>query len=311
MYYDLNVPWSPDSSELPRIAAFLHELGYNTIALTHTLEGQIPAKPINPIPTNPFPSLPFLRVLTRCTLILDDPSQMQKLGLLTPIYDIVAIRPTNEKLLLTTCSQLEHVDLISLDFGARLPFLLKYKVLGTAIARGLKFEVSYAGLATGDIAVRRNLIGNAVSLVRALRGAKGGGVVVSSEAKKAAAARAPMDVINIAGLWGYGGERGRNGIGGESRAVVVWAEMRRRSWRGVVDVVGLGEVPRVIEVVGGQKRKRNAEEEAAGKGPGNGGEKEEKGGKMQKQQEQRQGQEGKKKRKKGGGGVDSQDIPNT
>ncbi|KAF8424545.1 RNase P subunit p30-domain-containing protein, partial [Tirmania nivea] len=262
MYYDLNVPWSPNSSELPRIAAFLHELGYNTIALSHTLDGQIPAKPINPIPTNPFPSLPSLRVLTRCTLILDDPSQTQKLGLLTPIYDIVAIRPTNEKLLLSTCSQMEHVDLISLDFGTRLPFLLKHKVLGTAITRGLKFEVSYAGLATGDVGVRRNLIGNAVSLVRALKGAKGGGVVVSSEARKAAAVRAPMDIVNLGGLWGYGGERGRMGIGGESRAVVVWADMRRRSWRGVVDVLGLGEVPKVVEVAGRQKEKRKAEEEA-------------------------------------------------
>ena len=219
---------------------------------------------------------------------------MQKLGLLTPIYDIVAIRPTNEKLLLSTCSHLEHVDLISLDLGTRLPFLLKHKVLGTAVARGLKFEVSYAGLAMGDVAVRRNVIGNAVSLVRALRGAKGGGVVVSSEARKAAAVRAPMDVVNLGGLWGYGGERGRMGIGGESRAVVVWAEMRRRSWRGVVDVVGLGEVPRVVEE-GGQKGKRKAEEEVE-EGEGRDGGKEWKGGKQQKQQQPQEPQEPQKPR---------------
>lgn len=191
--------------------------------------------------------------------------------------------------------------------------MLKHKVLGTAVARGLKFEVSYAGLATGDVGVRRNLIGNAASLVRALRGAKGGGMVVSSEARKAAAVRAPMDVVNLGGLWGYGGQRGRMGIGGESRAVVVWAEMRRRSWRGVVDVVGLGEVPRVVEIAGGQKGKRKAEEEA---GEGKGGE----GGKMQKQQQQqpqdqRQGQGGGKKKKRkgrgGGSGGGSRDSPNT
>lgn len=180
--------------------------------------------------------------------------------------------------------------------------MLKHKVLGTALARGLKFEVCYSGLALGDAVARRNLIGNAVSLIRALRGAKKGGVVVASEAKKAAGVRAPMDVVNLGGLWGFGGERGRAGLGSEARAVVVHAQMRRRSWKSVVDVVSQGEVPRVIQKgqETGQNGKRKAEDETGIKGV----ETLEKGDGKQKQGlEQGLGQgRNKKKRRKGKGG---------
>lgn len=180
--------------------------------------------------------------------------------------------------------------------------MLKHKVLGTALARGLKFEVCYSGLALGDAAARRNLIGNAVSLIRALRGAKRGGVVVASEAKKAAGVRAPMDVVNLGGLWGYGGERGRAGLGSEARAVVVHAQMRRRSWKSVVDVVSQGEVPRVIQKEQGTEKngKRKAEDESGTRGV----ETLEKGDERQKQElEQGQGQgRNQKKRRKAKGG---------
>ncbi|KAI5780707.1 RNase P subunit p30-domain-containing protein [Peziza echinospora] len=304
MYYDLNVPWSPDNAELPRIAAFLYELGYNVIALTHTIDGKIPPNPTNPIPPNPFPDLPNLRVLTRCTLLLSDPAQTQKLALLTPLYDILCIRPTTEKLLLTACSALDHVDLISLDLSTRLPFHLKHKVLGTALARGLKFEVAYSAIAVGDAGTRRNVLANAAQLVRATRGKGGKGIVVSSGAGRAGGLRAPVDVVNLAGLWGMSGEKGREAVGMEARAVVVHAEMRRRSWRGIVDVVDGGEVVRVVggggEKVGG---KRKAEDGGKGGGEGGGGGGGGgKGGQQQQQREQQLGQGNKKARKKGKNG---------
>lgn len=170
--------------------------------------------------------------------------------------------------------------------------------------------MSYAALAVGDVAARRNILGNAVSLVRALRGAKGGGIVVTSGAGKTGAVRAPMDVVNLSGLWGYGGEKGRAGVGGEARAVVVAAEMRRRSWRGVVDVVGLGEVPRVVGGEKGGKRKAEEGREEEGEKGGAEGKEDQAGG-------QGQGQEqggNKKKRRKGkggaGGGQSAVDSPN-
>lgn len=43
MFYDLNIPYSPDDTALPRTLAFLKELGYTTVALNHTIAGKLPA----------------------------------------------------------------------------------------------------------------------------------------------------------------------------------------------------------------------------------------------------------------------------
>ena len=70
--------------------------------------------------------------------------------------------------------------------------------------------------------------------------------MISSEAKRALACRGPWDVINLASVWGLGQERGREAVGSEARSVVVQAEMKRRSFRGVVDILYGGEKPEGI-----------------------------------------------------------------
>src|SRR5690606_23791048 len=135
-----------------------------------------------------------------------------RIPLLTPLYDIVCVRPITEKLLLTAGSQLEHIDLISLDMAGRIPFHLKHKTVGTALARGLMFEISYSHVAVGDSATRRNVISNAMQLVRATRGRGGKGIIISSEAKKAVGLRSPIDVVNLATFWGLSGEKGREAV---------------------------------------------------------------------------------------------------
>lgn len=116
------------------------------------------------------------------------------------------------------------------------------KTLSLALQRGIKFELCYAPgvLAADGGASRRNLITNATQLIRATRGR---GLVISSETKKALACRGPMDVVNLAAVWGLGQERGMEAVGREARSVVVQAEMRRRSFRGVIDVIYGGERP--------------------------------------------------------------------
>ena len=114
--------------------------------------------------------------------------------------------------------------------------------MASALQRGIRFEVCYGpGVLNSDGgASRRNLISNATQLIRATRGK---GIVISSEAKRALACRGPADVVNLAVLWGLGQERGMEAVGKEARSVVVQAEMKRRSFRGVVDVVYGGEKP--------------------------------------------------------------------
>ncbi|KAL9120283.1 MAG: hypothetical protein Q9187_003162 [Circinaria calcarea] len=262
MYYDLNVPWSADQLEIQRILAFLAE-HYNVVALNHTISGKLPTDVSCPIP-NPLPFTPpaGLRLLRRCTLVLTDPSQNHRLSTLASNYDLLALRPTTEKALLQACQSIEG-DLISLDLSTRFPFHFKQKTLSIAIQRGIKFEICYgSGVLVSDGGMaRRNLISNATQLIRATRGR---GIVISSEAKKALACRGPEDVVNLAAIWGLGQERGREAVGREAKAVAVQAEMRRRSFKGVIDVVYGGERPqRGAEVVG---KAGNAVAEGKGKG---------------------------------------------
>lgn len=182
-----------------------------------------------------------------------DPSQNHRLAALASHYDILALRPTNERALLQACQSLE-CDLISLDLSSRFPFYFKIKTLSLALQRGIKFEICYAAgvLAADGGASRRNLISNATQLIRATRGR---GIIISSEAKKALACRGPWDVINLATLWGLGQEKGVEAIGKEARSVVVQAGMKRTSFKGVIDVVYGGEKPEQV----------NAESEPRGK----------------------------------------------
>ena len=244
MFYDLSIPWTSNLAEIQRTLAFLSSLDYTTVALNSIPLSPPPssAEHAPPIPNPlPFSIPPKLRILTRLTLPIPSPSSIPRLATLTAHYDILALRPTCEKTLLFS-SQAPECDLISLDLSLRYPFHFRPKLFSTALARGLKIEICYSGGVFGaqDASARRNLIGNATSLIRATRGRA---IVISSEARRALGVRGPWDVINLATVWGLGAERGREAIGEVARDVVVQAEIKRRAFRGVVDVLYGGEKP--------------------------------------------------------------------
>jgi ribonuclease P/MRP protein subunit RPP1 len=211
-------------------------VGYTTVALSQSVTGKLPPNLTPPaLPSNPPKSL---QLLTRLNLTLSDPAQNQRLNSLTQVYDIIALRPTNEKALLNACTNLE-CDVISLDLSVRLPYHFKFKMLSAAISRGVRLEICYGPGVTGSgLDARRNLIGNAMSLIRATRGR---GIIVSSEARQALGLRAPWDVINLTCVWGLSQERGKEAICEEARKVVALSKLKRTSWRGIVDIVHGGE----------------------------------------------------------------------
>ncbi|KAI9840964.1 MAG: hypothetical protein M1837_001093 [Sclerophora amabilis] len=215
MFYDLNVPWTPHDPGLQRTLAFLHELDYNVVALNHTISGKLPSD-LN-----------------------------HRLASLSAAYDILAVRPTNERALQQACQTL-NVSLISMDLTVRHPFHFRQALLRSAIARGVRFEICYApGILATDQTARRNLISNATQLIRATRGRA---IVFSSEAARAVGVRAPFDVVNLGAVWGLSQEKGKDATEKEPRAVVVMADMKKSSWRGVIDVIDGG-------VAVGNKRK--------------------------------------------------------
>ena len=178
-----------------------------------------------------------MSLLTRLTLHIHDPSQNHRLAQLQSAYNLIALRPTTEKALGLCCHSLE-CDLISIDFSVRLPFILKFKTIASALQRGIRFEICYSPGITGGVDARRNLISGATALIRATRGR---GIIISSEARSALGLRGPWDVINLAVVWGISQERGKEAVCEEAGKAVQLARLKRESYRGVVDVVFGGE----------------------------------------------------------------------
>lgn len=258
MFYDLNIPWtSASDSELSRTLAFLAELGYDVVALNHIIPAdKLPKEPVSPAVTSlasmyltvhsqtcaipsplPFPVPPSLTILRRLTVCLTKQINNSSLRAHSQEYDLLALRPLDEKTLQQACTTLD-CDIVSLDLSQRLGFHPRFAVLAEAHRRGAALEISYAASLVGDANARRNTIANCVSLVRASRSR---GLVVSSGAAKAGACRAPWDVVNLFAVWGMKQEVAFEAVSKDARSVVVRSGLKRSSWRGVVDIIHGGE----------------------------------------------------------------------
>ncbi|KAJ1941407.1 RNA-binding RNA processing protein rpp1, partial [Linderina pennispora] len=198
MFYDLNIQL-PDSAGKPnghispqdwaQIAQTLEQalyFGYETVALNQIVRGKVtPAhlKVWETLPEVPFAQYTWtantaakgkLRVLRRLTNVLADASHGHALtsngnpSVLS--YDIVAVRPENEKILFSACNGAwDSVDIISLDMAARWGFFAKHKTIGLAMQHQYALEISY-GEALADAASRRQWVSNAASVVRVTKG---------------------------------------------------------------------------------------------------------------------------------------------
>lgn len=269
MFHDLNVPWTDAPRELQRTVAFLDELGYNVVALTHTYSGKLPADLTSPVPSPlPFPTPARLRILRRCNIFLTDSASNFRIPQLQQHYDLIAARPTDERTLQQACQSLD-VDIISLDLTKRFERHFKFPMLGSALARGIKIELCYSqGILSSDPLAKRNLISNATQLIRVTRGR---GLIFSSEAKSVLGIRAPSDVMNLASVWGLGAERGKDGLAKEPRSVVEFARLKRQSFKGIIDIVHGGEKPvekPAVETKNQSGQKNKASKNPNGKRPG-------------------------------------------
>jgi ribonuclease P/MRP protein subunit RPP1 len=141
---------------------------------------------------------------------------------------------------------------VSIDLTVRYPFHFKYKMFSAAIERGVRFELCYGpGIAAFDSTSRQRVIENATALIRTTRGR---GLIISSEAANVLSCRAPADIVNLAAIWGLGQERGMEAVTKEARSCAVSAQIKRTSYRGVVDVVYAGEKPVKESIRGNQEK---------------------------------------------------------
>lgn len=171
----------------PRPRSF-EQLSRITVTLVRAPRPQLPPS---------LETLPFAPNSHACVSfpVQETPAQCADLAASVPVarqHDILALRPTSERALAQCCTTLD-VDVISLDLSQRLPVRrapmprspverrcvmrtaqetpapqhrLRPQLVKAAVQRGVVFEICYAPL-IGDVSSRRQLLSNAISLVRA------------------------------------------------------------------------------------------------------------------------------------------------
>lgn len=266
--FDLNVPWpvqtynSPSQQQLTglyNVIATLYCLGYTHLAINFNVQenvklpyGQPTA--INPIPMQQlrerFSEYPNLKLFSRITLQISDPSQCQGLSKLQNIFDIILIQPNTEKALQLATTNLD-IDMISFSLTSRLPFFLKHKTIGAAIDKGIKFEIIYSLALTGPagylvtsandnmtlsttaLLARKVFFNNLMQLIRASRS---NGLVVSSGAFQLVQVRNGPDILNLLQTVGLDRARSKACITDNPEKVLISGRLRIKSAKQVIAV---------------------------------------------------------------------------
>ncbi|CAK7272893.1 RNA-binding RNA processing protein rpp1 [Sporothrix epigloea] len=285
MLHDLSLVWTPSTTptELANTLAMSAELGYNVVALDHMYQGAMPSTISSPLGqaitdatscalTTSSRRIP--RILHRATVVISDLTVNHRLSAVAAVYDLVAVRPTTEKAFQAACLNMAEPALISLDLTSYFSFYFKHRACMAAVRRGVHFEVCYgqalragdsstaADVKSGGAARARALfVANLAGLVRATRGR---GIVVSSGARAALDLRGPADVVNLLAVWGLAPDRGTEGIAALPRSIVANESLRRRGFRGVVDIVqtaGSVEAKKQQSTTGDAKQQKSKQQQ--------------------------------------------------
>ncbi|KAK2424886.1 polymerase/histidinol phosphatase protein [Trifolium repens] len=258
VFFDLNIPYPESTTKSEkstiennrtRLAVKAMELGYTGIAYNRTMKGIMSDNnrcSISPLSLSSlFNVVPFLsssaklhrellgvplstpfRQYTRLTVCVENPLQANALNAGNPIlktYDLVAVKPLNQTVFDIACERMA-VDIISIDFSAKLPFRLKQAMVKMAIQRGIVFEVSYSGL-IANVQLRRQLISNAKLLIDWTRGRD---IIFSSAAPSVNELRGPCDVSNLLLLFGLSKDEAKAAISKNCRVLLSNALRRKR-----------------------------------------------------------------------------------
>jgi ribonuclease P/MRP protein subunit RPP1 len=257
MFLDLNIPVDNDDKfshmQMAALANTLVELGYDGCAYNVTLKNKVPKDHIcnvSPLALaggeavgRQLAGSSLLRLqadargfrqLRRLTVLLEDTTHVHSLSAANPAlkqYDIVAVQPSDERTFQQACTGLD-VDVISIDFSQRLPYHLKLQHVQQAVERGVYFEICYSPMIK-DTSCRRNLISNAMSLLRAC---KRSNVFMSSAATRAFDLRGPYDIMNLSCLFGLHPSAARAVVAHNPATVLSCGFSSRKTFRGAASI---------------------------------------------------------------------------
>lgn len=177
-----------------------------------------------------------LCILKRITIILKEENQMVSINQRNEIlskFDIIALEPSNEKLLLQSV-QCTEIDLITFNLTQKLNFRLKWPIAKQAIANGIYFEISLRDLIK-EKAQRRQFISNARKIVD---GTRGKNIVLSTGSYEPMQLRGPHDIMNLSSLFGIESSKAKKAMTEYSRNVEMHGQSRKTE-KNIVKVIPL------------------------------------------------------------------------
>lgn len=251
MLVDLNVSWPQKSfkdvvnaeqvAKVRHTLSTLHLLGYTHVALNFTVShsDNFPNNPkeLNPLKIDErFGDLmksTGLKIYSRITLIIDDPSKGQSLSKISQHYDIIAALPISERGITLATTNLD-IDLLTFHYGQRLPTFLKHKSICSCVKRGVKIEIVYAH-ALRDSQSRRQFISNVRSVIRSSRSR---GIVISSGAQSPSECRNLLSTTCLIKSLGLPSDRCSKAQGQLASLVLLNGRLRTKSYKQTVVVGG-------------------------------------------------------------------------
>lgn len=171
--------------------------------------------------------------LKRVTVDMTEDAQVQTISannLALAAFDIVAVQPATEKLLISAIQSTE-IDLISFDVTKRLTYRIRAPVARQALDNGIMFEICI-GDSLADPNTRKTAISNAKRIVEAT---KGKNIIISNGTSDPLLLRGPYDLINLAHFFGLTASEARKCLTNNPRELVLHA-LTRKTHRGVVDM---------------------------------------------------------------------------
>lgn len=175
-----------------------------------------------------------IKIFTRITIKIDDPSQCQNFAKFQQIFDIVAVEPLTEKSFQSAISNLE-IDLISFNLQDRLPCFMKHKTLCSAIDKGILFEIKYTDFLNNRN--RAQSISNSKQIIRASRNR---GLICSSGCSfnNSNLLRNSINVIPILKMMGIDSNRCNLMFKDWSLKVLLNGRLRIKSYKQTISISG-------------------------------------------------------------------------
>lgn len=229
--------------ELKKTLDIVEQLGYTHVALNfkpETLTSNSNKKKlpndlnlINPINLTNFKEFDGrLKIFSRITVKVDDPSQCQNIAKFQQIYDIVSVEPQTEKAFQSAISNLD-VDIITFDLQKRLPCYMKHKTLGSAIDKGIFFEIKYTDFLSSKN--RAQAISNSKQIIRASRNR---GMIISSgcEVNSPFQLRNSANVVPVLKMLGIDSNRANQMFKDWSLKVLLNGRLRIKSYKQTIAI---------------------------------------------------------------------------